>query len=338
MPNTGFHSLPAWSSKFKHFPSDQRQSLLCRSKPLGNALDVAPSQGHVGSSALENDFYSLEAELDELGAALHRPQHSSTAHTQFDTCMQQQQGDFTSMQQQGIPPSMQQGFPTSSIIQPHAMFQVQPVSSGQRWASATEAQSDLCNESLQHAQHAQQKGTAHAHRASDDNVHEFAAGMYQQQGRHSQSDRTAQDAQLHSSCQYDHTTRAGVGLGSKRHSRGGHFPSPGSILGCSSVRSLPVLNNSFIVPAQAMKPKKVDRVTRHRSKTTACLAEFEWTNPTCILMLVFTGFPDKQKIQYLLLLCLTSLHLLGHLRISRFGSGNSQSVHEWIAWLLVSVN
>lgn len=280
---TGVHCLPvpANSSMFHQI---EGRCLSCRSKATRNPLNVAPSQGHVGSSALESDFYSLKAELHELGAALHRPQHSSTSHTQLGTCMQQR-GDFTSMQQQGIPPSIQQGFPTSSINQPHAMFQVEPVSSGQRWASATEPRSDLCNESLQHAQDPQQKGTAHANRASHDNVHEFAAGMYQQQGRHSQSDRTAQDAQLNSSCQYDHTERAGGGLGLKRSSRQGHFPSPGSILGCSSVRSLPVLNNSFIVPAQAVKPKKVDRVTRHRSETTACLAE--WTNPTCILMLVF---------------------------------------------------
>lgn len=253
--------------------------MSCRPKATGNTSGVAPSQGHVSSSALERDFYSLKAELDELGAALHRPQHSSTSHTQLDT----------SMQQQGIPPSMQQGFPTCSTNQPHAMFQVEPVSSRQRWSSATEPPCDRCTEPLQHsqrAQHAYQNGTTHADSAFHDNVHEFAAGMSQQHGRHSQYDRTAQDTQLHSSCQHDHTDRAGGGLGSKRSSRGGHFPSPGSMLGCSSVRSLPVLNNSFIVPAQAVKPKKVDRVTRHRSKTTACLAEFMWTNPICILMLV----------------------------------------------------
>lgn len=182
------------------------------------------------------------------------------------------------MQQQGFPHSMQQGFPTRSASQPHAMFQREPVSSRQRWASATELPFDRRNEPLQHAQrgqHAQQNGNAHTDSAFDDNVHDFAAGMYQQQERHSQSGRTAQHTQLHSSCQHDDTARAGGGLGSKRSSsRGGHFPSPGPMFGCSSVRSSPVLNNSFIVPAQAVKPKKVDRVTRHRSKTTACLAEF----------------------------------------------------------------
>ena len=259
--------------------------MSCRSKATGSTSGVAPGQGHVSSSALESDFYSLKAELDELGAALHRPQHSSTSHTQLDTCAQQQ-GDFTSMHQQGFPHSMQQGFPTRSTNQPHAMFQKEPVSGRQRWASATEPPSDRRNEPLQHAQHAQQNGTAHADSAFHDNIHEFAAGMYQQHERHSQSDKTAQHTQLHSSCQHDDTERAGGGLGSKRSGRGGHFPSPGSMLGCSSVRSLPVLNNSFIVPAQAVKPKKVDRVTRHRSKTTACLAVFMWTTPTCILMLV----------------------------------------------------
>ena len=49
-----------------------------------------------------------------------------------------------------------------------------------------------------------------------------------------------------------------------RRSSRGYSPSPGSVLGCPSLRSLPVLNNSFIVPAQAAKPKKVDRVTRYR--------------------------------------------------------------------------
>ncbi|KAL0033597.1 hypothetical protein WJX79_006452 [Trebouxia sp. C0005] len=49
-----------------------------------------------------------------------------------------------------------------------------------------------------------------------------------------------------------------------RKSSRGYSPSPGSVLRSSSLHSLPVLNNSFIVPAQAAKPQKVDRVTRHR--------------------------------------------------------------------------
>ncbi len=52
--------------------------------------------------------------------------------------------------------------------------------------------------------------------------------------------------------------------GGARGSSRGVSASPGSVLGCPSLRSLPVLNNSFIVPAQAAKPKKVDRVTRYR--------------------------------------------------------------------------
>ncbi len=57
-----------------------------------------------------------------------------------------------------------------------------------------------------------------------------------------------------------------------RKSSRGCFASPGSVLRCSSLRSLPVLNNSFILPAQAAKPKKVDRVTRHRYVCTYTLS------------------------------------------------------------------
>ena len=74
-----------------------------------------------------------------------------------------------------------------------------------------------------------------------------------------------QDDQGHS----DHSQAAERGPGLGRGSKGDYSPSPRSVLGCSSLRSLPVLNNSFIVPAQPAKPKKVDRVTRFRSATMA---------------------------------------------------------------------
>ena len=220
---------------------------------------VASSQGQDNSSALEDDFYSLKAELDELAATLPRTEHCRTSQSQLGTSPHRRHP---------------QGFPTSSNNEAHAMLQEEPFSnsnsSRQWWYQATDPPSDSCNEPLQHAhhaqqaQHAQQNGTAQAGRAPHEDVHEFVAGMYQQQERHGQPDMTAPDAQLFSGQEYNCTERVEVGQGSKRGSRGGPSPNPGSVLGCTSVQNLPVLNSSFIVPAQPVKPKKVDRVTRYR--------------------------------------------------------------------------
>lgn len=51
---------------------------------------------------------------------------------------------------------------------------------------------------------------------------------------------------------------------SRRHNDRKQSTAAPSVLGSISQRNLPVLNNSFIVPAQATKPKKVDRVNRHK--------------------------------------------------------------------------
>ena len=223
---------------------------------------MAFSQGPDNSRALEDDFYSLKAELDELAAALHRPEHCSISQSRPDTSMQR-------MQPQGLSNSLN--------TQPHAMVQGEPFSRSSRlwWNQTTEPLSDRCNEPLQHAQHAQhaqQSGIDQAGRAPHEDVHDITAGMYQQQEGHSRPDLTAPYAQLRNCREHNHTDSVGVGQGPKRGNRGGQSPSPGSVLGCSSVRSLPLLNNSFIVPAQPVKPKKVDRVMRYRSNTTAGLA------------------------------------------------------------------
>ena len=207
---------------------------------------MAPLQGRDNTSALESDFHSLKAELDELSAALHRPEHSSTAQAQFDTSKR----------------FMQQAAYTSSTTQPHAAYQEGPFSSSnQRWRLTTDGMSDSYIKPRQHAPH---HGTASAGVNTDhENVQEPAGDMYHQQRRHSQSDLTASPAQLYDGQDYRQTEGTEGGQGPTRSSRG-HDPSPQSVLGCSSVRSLPVLNNSFIVPAQAVKPRKVDRVTRYR--------------------------------------------------------------------------
>ena len=260
-------ALLAWSSKLTvvaqpkpalfHHPT-QRQCLTCRSQLPGSTPNVASFQGQDDSGALQDNFHSLKAELDELAAALHRPEHRSTSQSQIDRSMQRMQP---------------QKFHTSSNSEAHAVFQGEPFSSSNSrhwWYQAAEPPSDTCNEPLQHAQ---QDGTAQAGEAPHADVYELMAGMHQQQGGHSQSDLAAPDAQLRNYQEYSCTEREGC-QGPKRGSGGRQSPSTGSILGCSSVQSLPVLNNSFIVPAQPVKPKKVDRVTRYRSNTTAGLALF----------------------------------------------------------------
>lgn len=187
---------------------------------------VTPSQGRNSTSALESDFHSLKAELDELAAGLHKPeQRCSTAQAQLNT------------------------FPAS-----HAVFHDGPfTSSKQRWCPTLDHMPDDCNELLQRDE--LHHGSAPAQQNVDD--------IYQQHDRHTPSDRTAQDAQQYNHRESSHTDDRTGGQGYKSGSRS-RSPRVRSVLGCSSVRSLPVLNNSFIVPAQAVKPKKVDRVTRYR--------------------------------------------------------------------------
>lgn len=191
--------------------------------------DIVPSQGLHSNSALESDFQKLKAELHELSAGLDMHEHyPSTAQAQLHT---------------------------SSTLPAHAVFQGGPFGScQQKWSSAVEHMSGNDNEPLQHDE--LNNGIAPAQRNVDD--------VYEQHGRHIQSDWTAQDAsQQHNHQESSHTQRTGGEEGAKSVSRS-HSTRPRSILGCLSVRSLPVLNNSFIVPAQAAKPKKVDRVTRYR--------------------------------------------------------------------------
>jgi len=95
------------------------------------------------------------------------------------------------------------------------------------------------------------------------------ADMHRQQDATAESQHAQHDSQQQhdwkkdDSHSYSRRESSRYGDDCRKSSRG-CSPSPGSVLRCSSLRSLPVLNNSFIVPAQAAKPRKVDRVTRHR--------------------------------------------------------------------------
>ncbi len=99
------------------------------------------------------------------------------------------------------------------------------------------------------------------------------ADMYRQQNATAESQHAQYDSQQRDdwkqddSHSYSRRESSQHGGGCRKPSRG-CSPSPESVLRSSSLRSLPVLNNSFIVPAQAAKPRKVDRVTRHRCEHT----------------------------------------------------------------------
>ena len=100
--------------------------------------------------------------------------------------------------------------------------------------------------------------------------------MYRQQDATAESQHAQHDSQQQHDWEQDDSYSDSRRESSQhedvcRKSSRGCSPSPGSMLRCSSLRSLPVLNNSFIVPAQAAKPRKVDRVTRHRYAHTHTL-------------------------------------------------------------------
>lgn len=218
----------------------------CRSNDSGHTAYLAHRHSYGAASAVRDNVHSLKAELDEIATALHRSEQSYSVNAQHirskQQARQERHNSFSSQPHVG---------------QHNGQFhssRAAPASAGKLQGSYSELLTRRQREA-----------------SMSDPIHKPAADRQWKQDKHAhiQSNLDAEDAQLQDdwkqSRQRDGPERR---LGPMGGSRG---PSPRSVLGCSSLHSLPVLNNSFIVPAQAAKPKKVDRVTRHRCDVQAWL-------------------------------------------------------------------
>ena len=223
--------------------------LRCRSRPLHSALDAGHIDRHQDRDALEHDFHTLSSELDDLAANLRHVSKPAPLHGR------------SSLKTQHRP--QQRSEPASSMYQ-------QPL--GQLSGTTMEERQPLLDASLysrylpSRASHP--PGVPNKNSVMPDGI-SGRADMYRQQDAAAESQHAQHDSQQQHDWEQDdshsHSQRESVQHGDVcRKSARGYSPSPGSVLRCSSLRSLPVLNNSFIVPAQAAKPRRVDRVTRHR--------------------------------------------------------------------------
>ena len=223
-------------------------------------------------SILEKDFHNLKAELEELAAGLNRCEQSEPARLQSRVSKQRMQSGahassntHSAARQDGAYHIDTKHGLTSAKSAVHSFplqNDLQPSSEPEAYMSTTDADQYVTDRQ-------QQQGTVN-HAESDPRTSYAKSQNSWSYGFEGAEDiQTAANDHLQDDWKCDDDERDGFaehGQGPRRGSRG-VSPSPQSVLGCSSSRSLPVLNNSFIVPAQAAKPKKVDRVTRYRSAT-----------------------------------------------------------------------
>lgn len=233
------------------------QGLHCRSAAPQSAFDI--SQGRPcpllsqptqlqGRNALESDFHNLSCELDELAASLRQTNKPTSVpgQSRLDAQLRQQQRYETALDRHQQP-----------------SWQTSDTGSGLR--------------QLGGHPHSRHMPSMPAHLNSipeKDGFRPFSNSSNRPDSNSqgnvaAQPDQESHDPEAQSGWQQEDSHRHGQRQSSQqgdapRRSSRGYSPSPGSVLGCPSLRSLPVLNNSFIVPAQAAKPKKVDRVTRYR--------------------------------------------------------------------------
>lgn len=246
--------------------------LRCRSRPLHSVLDAGHDQDRY---ALEHDFRTLNSELDDLAASLRHVSKPAPLHGQSSLMIQHR--------------PQQRSEPASGMCK-------QPL--GHLSGPITEGRQPLLDASL----YSRDLPSRASHPHAVPNKNSFMPdGRSGGADTYRQHDATAesQHAQHDSQQQYDwkqddshsYSRRASSQHGDIcRKSSRGYSPSPGSVLRSSSLHSLPVLNNSFIVPAQAAKPQKVDRVTRHRYaythplSTLGCLLYTSYAQSMCLLV------------------------------------------------------
>ena len=237
--------------------------LHCRSRPHHSAVDAGHADRHQDRDSLEHNVHTLSSELDDLAASLRHvskpaPARDLLTHGQSSLMTQGQ----SSLMIQHRP--QQRSEPASDMYQQPLRHLSGPVMQGrEQLLDASLYRKDLPSRAS-HPHDAPNKSSFMPDGISG------GADMYRQQdaaaeSQHAQHDSPPQqyDWKKDDSHSYSRRGSSQHGDDCRKPSRG-YSPSPGSVLRCSSLRSLPVLNNSFIVPAQAAKPRKVDRVTRHR--------------------------------------------------------------------------
>lgn len=216
-------------------------------------------------SILEKDFHSLKAELEVLAAGLDRSEQSDPAQLQSRLGKQRMHpgshvssGTLSAAHQDGAYYSSRKHGLTSKKSATHIGPLQQPSNGSKAFMSTLNADQYGPDKPRQQGTATYAESDLHNSDAKLQNswIHDFE--------RETEDAQTAADAHDWKYDDHEQDGFAEHGQGPRRGSRGA-FRSPQSVLGCSSLRSLPVLNNSFIVPAQAAKPKKVDRVTRYRS-------------------------------------------------------------------------
>ena len=257
--------------------------LHCRSRPHHSALDAGHADRHQDRDSLEHNVHTLSSELDDLAASLRHvskpaPTRDLVTHGQSSLMTQGQ----SSLMIQHRP--QQRSEPASDMYQQPLRHLSGPVMEGrEQLLDASLYRRDLPSRAS-HPHDAPNKSSFMPDGISG------GADMYRQQdaaaeSQHAQHDSPPQqyDWKKDDSHSYSRRGSSQHGDDCRKPSRG-YSPSPGSVLRCSSLRSLPVLNNSFIVPAQAAKPRKVDRVTRHR---------YAHTHP---LPWVYCFVPDVQNM------------------------------------------
>ena len=220
--------------------------------------------GTDGFAGYENEYAALRKTLEELNASLDEHQPIPYAeHTSTSNPRQHEPSMLQNLPQAQDPQAAVHAknkhlnsswYKQDAVLQDrtNAMLQQQPSQThlDRLWNKEDAAVGDRTRHTLHQEPSHAHSDRRHHNRAHDNLQHELShepsesrpgnrtASELQQKPGHAQPDRRQ---------------------GSRRHSA----PEP-SVLGSGSLRSLPVLNNSFIVPAQAAKPQKVDRVARHK--------------------------------------------------------------------------
>ena len=229
------------------FLSGLQKSVLCRharhfTGDLAHVSHCRPDT--VAFAGYEDEYTALRRTLDELNASLDEQQPPPyPEHTSQSALRRHAHSSSNDLQ---LPQHIQ-----SDPLNPDHQY------SDRFWYKQDAVLQDRTNPRLHHqASHTQ---TDRPWCKEDAVLQDKTNPRLDQKPSHAHLDRhnsSAAQPSLHQEHSHAPSDRR---QGSRRHSA----PEP-SLLGSGSLRTLPVLNNSFIVPAPAAKPKKVDRVARHK--------------------------------------------------------------------------
>lgn len=213
-------------------------------------MDAGHGDRHQDRDTLEHDFHTLSSELDDLAASLRHVSKPAPIHGQSSLTTQHR--------------PQQRSEPASGMCQQPLGHLSGPIMEGRQPLLDASLYSRGLPSRASHPHDVPNKSSFMPDSISG------GADMYRQRDATAESQHDSQqqyDWKQDDSHSYSRRESSQHGDICRKSARG-YSPSPGSVLRCSSLRSLPVLNHSFIVPAQAAKPQKVDRVTRQRFEHT----------------------------------------------------------------------